>query len=156
MSGYFAVGVLNPKTEANIGTLWRSAHLYGAAMIATVGRRRYERQSSDTTATPNSTPLMKFTDVDDLLTHLPYGCELIGVELDPRAKPLHNFTHPRRGFYLLGAEDHGIPLSVLDKCHRVVQIPTVKPYSMNVAAAGTVLLADRHMKSLADRGAVVS
>ena len=151
MSGYFAIGAYNPKTEANIGTLWRSAHLYGASMIATVGPRRYVHQASDTPKTPNSTPLMAYSDIDDLIAHLPHGCELVGVELDPRAKPLNEFSHPRQAFYLLGAEDRGIPLNVLDKCHRVVQIPTPKPQSMNVAAAGTVLLADRYRKELAKK-----
>lgn len=148
MRGYFAIGAYNPKTEANVGTLWRSAHLYGASMIATVGRRRYQHQASDTPKTPYSTPLMAFTDIDDLIAHLPHGCPLVGVELDPRAKLLHEFTHPERAFYLLGAEDNGLPVSVLDKCHHVVQIPTVRSASMNVATAGTVLLADRHMKAL--------
>lgn len=37
MSGYFAVGAYHPKTEVNIGTLWRSTSTYGGAMIATAG-----------------------------------------------------------------------------------------------------------------------
>lgn len=45
--GYFGVAVYRPKTEANIGTLWRSATAYGAAFLATVGQR-HQRQASDT------------------------------------------------------------------------------------------------------------
>lgn len=148
MSGYFAIGAYHPKTEANIGTLWRSTWTYGGAMIATVGKQRYRRQSSDTTRTPQNIPLVAFDHLDDLIAHLPFGCELVGVELDPRAEPLHEFTHPKCGFYLLGAEDHGLPMDVLDRCHRIVQIPAPHPQSLNVATAGTVLLADRYMKKL--------
>ncbi|MCP6423623.1 hypothetical protein NL463_30385, partial [Klebsiella pneumoniae] len=77
----------------NIGSLWRSAHLYGASFIFTVGRR-YQMQASDTPKTRRHTPMFEFRDIDDLVAHLPYSCPLIGVELDPRAMPLTSFAHP--------------------------------------------------------------
>jgi hypothetical protein len=46
--GFFAVGVDQPKCEINIGTLWRTAHILGAAYLFTIGKR-YRRQPSDTT-----------------------------------------------------------------------------------------------------------
>jgi len=146
--GYFAVGIYRTKTEANVGTLWRSAHLYGAAFVFTVGKR-YQRQSSDTPKTPLHTPLFHFDTIEDLRAHLPHSAPLVGVELDPRATALPDYSHPERAVYLLGAEDQGLPPSVVDLCHSVVQIPAVRSQSMNVAAAGSVLLYDRHAKSLA-------
>lgn len=137
--GYFGIGIVNGKTEANIGTLWRTAHLYEAAFIFTVGRR-YHRQASDTPNTPRHTPLFEFEDMDALLAHLPYACPLVGVEMDPRAVPLAEFGHPERACYLLGAEDHGLSPSVLDRCHALVQIPTPVPASMNVSTAGALVL----------------
>lgn len=141
--GYFGIGIWHGKTEHNIGTLWRSAHLYGAAFIYTVGQR-YKMQASDTPKTRLHTPLFEFATIDDLVEHLPYSCPLIGVELDPRAQSLSRFSHPERACYLLGAEDHGLPLSVLDRCHGVVQIETVMPQSLNVAVAGSLILHHRH------------
>lgn len=146
---YFGVAVWHPKTEANIGTLWRSARTFRAAMLATVGPRRYQHQSTDTTKAPRSIPLMGFTDVDDLLAHLPTGCELIGVELADRAKPLHQFTHPDRALYLLGAEDRGLPVEVLERCDRLVQIASPEPWSLNVATAGSMVMYDRFVKMTA-------
>lgn len=140
--GYFGIGIVNGKTEANIGSLWRAATLYEAAFVFTVGSR-YKRQASDTPNTPRHTPLFEFQAMDDLLAHLPYGCPLVGVELDPRAVPLTEFKHPERACYLLGAEDHGLPLSVLDRCHMLVQIESALPASMNVACAGSLLLHNR-------------
>lgn len=131
-----------PKTGANVGSLWRSATLFGAAFLATVGRR-YVRQASDTEKAANHTPLLHFADLDDLIEHLPHSCPLVGVELDPRATPLPRFAHPERALYLLGAEDHGLPPAILDRCHHVVQIPTLLPRSMNVACAGSVVMASR-------------
>lgn len=146
-TGYSAVAVYHPKTEANVGTLWRSAKSYQASMIATVGPRRYEYQSSDTCKTHKSLPLIKFADIDDLIAHLPYGCQLVGVELSDRAVSLTRFQHPDRALYLLGAEDWGIPDDVLAKCHHVVQIPSPEPWSLNVSVAGSLVLHDRFLKT---------
>lgn len=144
--GYFAVAVWHPKSECNVGTLWRSAFLYGAAFIATVGRR-YEPQASDTPGTANHIPLFAYDSLDELIRYLPHGCPLIGVELSPAATPLPRFHHPLAGLYLLGAEDHGLPLSVLARCHRLVQIPAARDFSMNVATAGSIVMYDRWAKS---------
>lgn len=142
--GFFGVAVYRPKTANNVGSLWRTADLYGAAFLATVGRR-YEHQATDTMHTPKHTPLQRYADLEDLVAHLPHGCPLVGVELDPRATSLPDFAHPERALYLLGAEDDGLPPAVLDRCHFLVSIPTVRPQSMNVACAGSVVVAHRHM-----------
>lgn len=147
VTGYFGCAVWQPKREVNVGTVWRSAMTYHAALVATIGRR-YEPQASDTCNTPNSVPLQHFTDIDDLVTHLPHGCRLIGVELSERAESLTGFQHPAQALYLLGAEDHGLPAHVLNRCHKIVQIPTPAAWSMNVAAAATVVFHDRHTKTL--------
>lgn len=138
--GYCGIGVYHPKTEANIGTLWRSAHILGADFLFTVGHR-YRRQASDTTKAWMHLPLFHFATVDDLVEHLPHACPLVGVELDPRARMLSNFTHEERSCYMLGAEDSGIPLKVLDRCHRVVRLPGA--YCLNVAVAGSIVLYHR-------------
>lgn len=146
--GYFAVGVYHPKREVNVGSLWRTAHLYGAAFVFTVGQR-YQPQSSDTPKTPRHTPLFHFADMDDLREHLPHAAPLVGVELDDRSEPLATFEHPERAVYLMGAEDHGLPPSVLAACHHVVQIETPMPQSMNVAVAGSLVVHDRYRKAAA-------
>lgn len=144
--GFFGVAVYHAKHEVNVGTLWRSASSYGAALVATVGER-YRRQSSDNTKTWRHTPLVHYRDIDDLIEHLPHACPLVGVELDPRANLLTQYAHPDRALYLLGAEDHGLPVSVLDRCHQVVQIPSPQPWSLNVAVAGSLVMHDRFVKA---------
>lgn len=141
--GYAGIAVYHPKSEVNVGTLWRTAKTYDAAMLATVGRR-YVHQSSDTSKAALSLPLHHYADIADLIEHLPHGCPLIGVELDPRATPLSRFQHPRQALYLLGAEDHGLPAEILERCHQLVQIPTPAPWSLNVAIAGGILMHHRH------------
>lgn len=144
--GYFGVAIYRPKTEVNVGTLFRSAHLYGAAFLATVGARYPHRQASDTTHARMHIPMHHYNTIDELIDGLPFSCPLVGVELDPRAVELPKFRHPERALYLLGAEDHGLPPDVIDRCHHLVQIPCVEPWSMNVSVAGSITLYDRHVK----------
>lgn len=146
--GFYAVGIYGNKTPANLGTLWRTATLYDASFVFTVGKR-YTHQACDTTKTPRHIPLFHFTDVDDLIEHLPWSCPLVGVELDRRARDLTDFTHPETACYLLGAEDNGLPAAVLTRCPWLVQIESAQPWSMNVAVAGSLVLYDRHVKRLA-------
>lgn len=145
--GYFAIGVYHAKTEVNIGTLWRSASAFGAAFVFTVGAR-YRKQAADTTKTDRHTPLFHFTDMDDLLSHLPNGCPLVAVELLDKATPLNRFTHLERDCFLLGAEDHGLPPEVIAKCHRKVVIPHAAQ-CLNVAVAGSIVMYDRAAKGAA-------
>lgn len=141
--GYFAIGVFNPKTEHNIGTLWRSAYVLGAAYIFTVGKR-YKKQTSDVTKTWARIPYFHYDTLEDLLNNIPYDCHLIGVELTETAGWLHEMEHPKRAIYLLGSEDQGLPEQVLDKCRQVVRLPGNS--SLNVAVTGSIVLHDRVTK----------
>lgn len=142
-AGFFGIGIQNVKTEANIGTLWRSAYIYGASFIFTIGQR-YKKQASDTCKTLRHIPLYQYETLEQLVT--PYDCPLIGMELSEVAISLPEFTHPPRAIYLLGAEDHGLTNEAIERCHALVQIPSVRPYCLNVASAGTILMYDRMVK----------
>jgi tRNA G18 (ribose-2'-O)-methylase SpoU len=141
--GFFAIGIENGKTIANLGTLWRSANIFGAAFIFTVGRR-YKHQSSDTLKTPRHVPLVHYADVADLLEHLPHSAPLVGVELSPLAAPIAAYRHHERAVYLLGAEDHGLSKAALKACHDLIVLPGDS--SLNVSVAGSVVMFDRHQK----------
>ncbi len=145
MRGYFAIGIENTKTEHNVGSLWRTADLFGAAFIFTIGRR-YKTQASDTMKSARRVPLFHYADFEDFLGHLPYDAQLVGLELDARAKPVESFCHPERAVYLLGAEDHGLTKAALARCQHLVQLPGRA--SLNVAVAGSIVLYDRHAKAV--------
>lgn len=140
MRGFYAIGAESPKTSVNIGTLWRSANIFGAACIFTIGRR-YHRQSSDTLNTPRHVPLWHFDSVDELVRAMPEGAPLVGVELTDTAIPIGTFVHPQRAVYLLGAEDNGLSKASLSRCHHVVRLPGES--SLNVAVAGSIVAYDR-------------
>ena len=146
MRGFCAIGVSHPKNSVNVGTLWRSAAIFDAAFLFTVGRR-FPQQASDTLKSWRHTPMLEFDSVEDLREHLPHSCPLVGVEQDERARPLQCFHHPERACYLLGAEDHGLTEAEREACHHLVEIRTPEPFCMNVATAGSILLYDRQVKT---------
>lgn len=141
--GHFGIGVVRGKAAVNVGTLWRSAGILGAAYIFTVGER-YPKQASDTIKAWRHIPLLKYADMDDLREHLPYDTRLIGIEMDERAKPLADFSHPERACYLLGAEDQGLTGAEMGACESLVRLPG--DYSLNVAVAGSIVVYDRVTK----------
>lgn len=148
--GFFEIGIFRSKTPANVGTLWRSAYQMGAAGIFTVGQR-YPHQASDTVKAYRSVPMREHADFDALLAALPYSCPIVAVEMGGRS--IRNFVHPERACYLLGAEDHGIPPRVLERCHHVICLPASRIESYNVAVAGSLVMFDRQTKRDAWRSA---
>ena len=142
--GYFGIGIEQCKTSYNLGTLWRSAHNFGADFIFVIGKR-YEPQASDTTKAWRSVPLFRYDTFEQFFSCMPYDCPLVGVEYpNDKAIPLPSFAHPERAIYLLGAEDNGLTREAKEKCHRFVMIPGSElQQSLNVAVAGSIIMYDR-------------
>ena len=140
--GYFGIGVYHPKTEANIGTLWRSAYNFGADFIFTIGKR-YKKQASDTIKATRHIPLFEYQSIQDFKNHIPLNCQPIFIEQTPKAKNIKDFIHSERAIYILGAEDNGIPEKLIAG-HQQVFIDT--PMCLNVAVAGSIVMFDRNIK----------
>ena len=139
--GYFGIGIYAPKTASNVGTLWRGAFQLGASFVFVIGKR-YQKESSDTVKTWRHIPFFNCTTFDEFsATLLPFDCPLVAVEMGGAL--LHQYQHPQRCVYLLGAEDHGLPPAILERCHERVSIESVRTTSYNVAQAGTLVMYDR-------------
>jgi tRNA (guanosine-2'-O-)-methyltransferase len=143
--GYFGIGILNPKNQDNVGTLWRSASILGASFIFTIGNR-IPRQASDTTQAYRHIPFFYHNDFGEFYSRMPYDCMLVGVELDEKSVPIESYKHPNRSIYLLGAEDSGLTTEARSKCHEIIELPFG---NYNVAVAGSLVMYDRyrHIKS---------
>lgn len=137
--GYFGIGIYEPKTETNIGTLWRSAHNMGASFLFTIGKR-YQKERGDTTKAWRHLPLYHYENWDDFLAHSPKDAEIVFIEQTAGAKNLKDFCHPERALYVLGAEDYGVPVELM-KGHQKVFIDT--PMCLNVAVAGSIVMYTR-------------
>ena len=139
--GFFCVGLDNPKTNINVGSVLRAAGVFECDMVAISGHR-YGRSPTDTMKHYRHLPLLQ---VDDLHDVIPYDCVPVAVELVDRATPLTEYKHPERAFYVFGAEDATLGERVLSWCRDVVYIPTNG--CLNLAACVDVVLYDRLSKS---------
>lgn len=141
--GYFGIGIWQPKSEVNVGGLWRSAQAFGADFIFTVGHRYY-RQPADTTACLRHIPLFEYKDLLDMTHHMPRDSQLVPVETNGKCE-LPRAVHPERAVYLLGAEDYGLPEDLMERCSLSLKIDTQR--CLNVATTGSIVLYDRMAKA---------
>ena len=96
MKGYFGIGVDGVSKAMNVGTLFRTAHAFGASFVFTINAH-YDRRKggqADTSDTPRSVPTHHFENLEAF--RLPLGCRLVGVEIADDAIDLPSFRHPRQ------------------------------------------------------------
>jgi tRNA G18 (ribose-2'-O)-methylase SpoU len=141
MKGYFGIGVEGVSKAMNVGTLFRTAHAFGASFVFTLKAQYNSREGflSDTSDTPRSVPTYNFADLEAF--RLPVGCRLVGVEITDDAIELPTFRHPRQAAYILGSEREGLSADVQSLCDYVVKIPT--RFSVNLGVAGALIMYDR-------------
>lgn len=140
--GYCGIGIVDGKFDANVGQLLRSGMCFGADFLFTVGNR-ITHQATNTVKAERHIPFYEYIDIEDMLTHRPYMCQPVCIELKPYSKDLVKFIHPERAIYILGQEDGDLPDS-LCTLFPTIQIPT--KYCLNVCVAGSIVLYDRFNK----------
>lgn len=145
MRGYASVGLVSPKSGENLGGVLRAVGCYGAQLVAVQGQR-FKPYRTDTQSAWKHIPLLE---TDDLLSVVPFGCEVVGIEIVDGSRSLESFSHPERAFYIFGPEDGSIPASILKQCEHVVSIPT--RFCMNLAATANVVLYDRLAKQIRNK-----
>lgn len=141
MRGFFGIGVEGVSKPMNVGSLFRSAHAFGASFVFVIApaidvRTLYR---SDTSSTAKHVPLYQFDSLSDF--KLPHDCRLVGVELIDEAIELPSFTHPERAAYILGPERGSLSPALVERCDFTVKIPT--KFCVNVGIAGAILMYDR-------------
>lgn len=142
--GYFGIGIEYPRTAANIGTLWRSAHIMNADFMFVIGQC-YKSVRTDTLKSWKHVPLFEYENFESFYKSLPKDAKLVGIELDKRSVPLTTYRHPQRAVYLLGSERDGLSAEAMKHCDEIIQIPG--EFSLNVSAAGSIVLYDRLLKN---------
>jgi tRNA(Leu) C34 or U34 (ribose-2'-O)-methylase TrmL len=142
MKGYAAIGLDNPKDKQNIGSALRAVGCYNASLLVVSGTR-YGGSLTDTMKIHKQIPLLQ---VDDLKLAIPYDCVPVAVDLVEDAQSLVDYIHPKRAFYIFGAEDATLGARTLSFCRDKIYIPTNR--CMNLAATVNVVLYDRMMKEI--------
>ncbi len=140
---YAAIGLLNPKSPSNVGSVMRAAGCYRADAVFYTGTR-YDRAAAfytDTHASASTIPLER---VVDLGTAVGAAVRIVCVELVEGATPLPAYEHPAQALYVFGPEDGSLDQAIVDRADDVVFVPT--HLCMNLAASVNVLLYDRMLK----------
>jgi tRNA G18 (ribose-2'-O)-methylase SpoU len=139
--GYFGVGVERISKPMNMGSIFRTAHAFGASFVFTVAAQYPQDRGrlADTSDAPGSLPFYGFPDLGSLL--LPKGCSLVGIELTEDAVELPSFRHPRQAAYVLGPERGSLSAALTERCDFVVKIPM--KFCVNVAIAAALIMYDR-------------
>lgn len=139
--GYFALGVEGISKPRNAGSLFRSAHAFGASFVFAVAPAVNIKDvySADTSETFKHVPYYEYPSVDEM--QFPKDCRLVGVELTDDAIDLPSFRHPERAAYVLGPERGSLSPAMIERCEFCIKIPT--SFCVNVGIAGAVVLYDR-------------
>lgn len=150
MRGFFAVGLLRPKSPDNIGGVLRAAGCYGSTFVAIEDDRALAtqgiRHKTNTQRAERHVPIVRGA----LRAFRPFDCAAVAVDLVTDARPLPTFSHPERAYYLFGPENGTLGDDVLSWCEHRVMVPT--RFCMNLAACVNVVLYDRMVK----RGAIAA
>ncbi|MCZ2721649.1 RNA methyltransferase [Marinomonas sp. 15G1-11] len=146
---FVSIGLTNPKSTSNVGSVMRAAGCYDVDQVLYTGRR-YDRAAKLTTDTKKarvSIPLIniQLLGVDTLVDAVDEDTKIVCVDLIQGATPLPAFEHPEKALYIFGPEDNTIGQEVVDRADFVVFVPTTG--CMNLAASVNVLLYDRLAKS---------
>ncbi len=138
------IGLINPKTPTNVGSIIRAAGCYQADAIFYTGERyaRAAQYQTDTKLTEEKLPVTKVDCLSECMTD---DVKVVCVDFAQGATPLPEFVHPEKALYVFGPEDGSIDQQTVDRADAVVYIPTVG--CMNLAATVNVLLYDRLAKS---------
>ncbi len=149
------IGLSNPKSPQNVGSVLRAAGNYSASNVFYTGRR-YERALALNPDVPNVSRKVSENVsiegveqlIDSVKKDAPDDMKIVCVEFALNAITLPLYKHPKNAYYIFGPEDGNLSQDIIDQADDVVYVPTVG--SMNLAATVNVVLYDRLSKELKD------
>ncbi len=141
--GYACIGLFNPKSPENVGSVMRASGCYGVHSVFYTGKR-YDHAKEFCTDKNRVHLNIPLIGVEDLKNTVPIDCVPVAVELVEGAKSLVDYKHPPRAFYIFGPEDGTLKKHITDFCRETIYVPTEG--CMNLAATVNVILYDRMAK----------
>lgn len=149
----------NLRSVHNVGSLLRTGEVFAADKVYVTGftpypthpgderseklQARQTRQMAKAAAGAERTmPFERHEEVYELLGSLrEEGYVVAGLEIDPRAIDLAEYSPPQKVAVLLGDEVRGIDPALRDSCDLLLQIPIYgQKYSLNVSVAAGIAL----------------
>lgn len=143
-----SLGLINPKSPDNVGSVLRAAANYGAEQVFYTGHRyprAIERKARVVDMSRKVSKDVPITQQDCLIGAVTENMKIVCVEFALNAIPLPEYEHPEHALYIFGPEDGSIDQAIIDQADDVVYVPTVG--CMNLSASVNVLLYDRLVKA---------
>lgn len=142
------IGLVNPKSPENVGSVMRAAGNYRVGSVMYTGGRYAKAISYKSKSVSLSRKVgqnIPLAGVSCLVGNIPEEMRVVCVEFAENAIPLPEYKHPEKALYIFGPEDGSISQQLLNRADAVVYVPTVG--CMNLAATVNVVLYDRLAKS---------
>ena len=143
-----SIGLINPKSPDNVGSVMRAAGNFRVDSVFYTGKR-YPRALMRNPDLPDmsrkASQNVPLSEVASMIDKVPVDMDIVCVELAENAIPLPVYEHPQNAFYIFGPEDGTISQDIIDRADAVVYVPTIG--CMNLAATVNVVLYDRLTKS---------
>ena len=142
-AGQVFIGLTNPKSPSNVGSVLRAAGCFAATQILYTGHRFDNARAfhTDTKKVAEHIPLLQ---CDDFFAAKASGMQVVCVDLIEGATALPDFQHPENALYIFVPEDGSIDQATINQADHVVFIPTIG--CLNLAATVNVVLYDRSAK----------
>lgn len=146
LRGWFSIALYMPKFLCNIGSLLRTATIFKAANVFTIGEERYKRQRSDVVHSELHLPIIHHETFESFFDHLPNCCDPVAIERSDMARDLMTMASPPRPCFIFGPEDGSLPDWVIKRCRYRAMLPGFP--SLNLACCGSIVMYDFLSKSL--------
>ncbi|MFW2372738.1 MAG: TrmH family RNA methyltransferase [Gammaproteobacteria bacterium] len=144
-----SIGLCNPKSPENVGSVMRAAGNFRVHSVFYTGQR-YPRALRLNPDLPKMSRRVSqnipISGVSCLIDNVYENMKIVCVEFAENAIALPEYQHPDNAFYIFGPEDGTISQEVVDRADAVVYVPTIG--CMNLAATVNVVLYDRLAKSI--------
>jgi len=143
-----SIGLINPKSPDNVGSVLRAAANYGVDQVLYTGTRyprAIERSGRSMDMSRKLGRGIPITQTHCLVDAVADDVTIICVEFAENASPLPAYQHPDNALYIFGPEDGSLSQEIIDKADVVLYVPTVG--SMNLSATVNVVLYDRLAKA---------
>jgi tRNA(Leu) C34 or U34 (ribose-2'-O)-methylase TrmL len=141
------LGLVNPKSPDNVGSVLRAAANYRIDKVFYTGDRyprAIERKARSVDMSRKISKDVLISRAECLIEVVIKDMKIVCVEFAVNAIPLPEYQHPENALYIFGPEDGSIDQDIIDQADAVVYVPTVG--CMNLSASVNVLLYDRLVK----------
>lgn len=132
------IAIENLDHDFNMGTIVRTANAFNARKVYIIGKKQWNKRGA--MVTNRYLDVKHFAQLDDFLK-ITEGKELIAVDNQTGAKPLHNFKFPAKSILVFGSEASGISPELLSHCVDMVEIEQFgSTRSINVGVAAGIVM----------------